>query len=107
MLNQHPDVVESLVVEDDAGLVALVQLDEEKLKKRGLLSSVGQAVEDIKEGLLYKQEEILSEIKYFVNNKVNRFSKVGAVKPVSSFEKTASQKIKRYLYNLRGNQKKR
>ena len=107
VLNQHPDVVESLVVEDDAGLVALVQLDEEKLKKRGLLSSVGQAVEDIKEGLLYKQEEILSEIKYFVNNKVNRFSKVGAVKPVSSFEKTASQKIKRYLYNLRGNQKKR
>lgn len=105
VLNQHPDVVESLVVEDEEGLVAFVQLDEEKLQKRGILSSVGQAVEDIKENLLYKQEEILSEIKYFVNNKVNRFSKVDSVKPVSSFEKTASQKIKRYLYNLRSGKK--
>ena len=106
VLNQHPDVVESLVVEDDDGLVALVQLDEEKLKNRSLLGSVGQAVEDIKENLLYKQEEILSEIKFFVNNKVNRFSKVGSVKTVESFEKTASQKIKRYLYNLRSGGKK-
>ena len=106
VLNQHPDVVESLVVEDDDGLVALVQLDEEKLKNRSLLGSVGQAVEDIKENLLYKQEEILSEIKFYVNNKVNRFSKVGSVKTVESFEKTASQKIKRYLYNLRSGGKK-
>ena len=106
VLNQHPDVVESLVVEDDDGLVALVQLDEEKLKNRSLLGSVEQAVEDIKENLLYKQEEILSEIKFFVNNKVNRFSKVGSVKTVESFEKTASQKIKRYLYNLRSGGKK-
>ena len=85
---------------------ALVQLDEEKLKNRSLLGSVEQAVEDIKENLLYKQEEILSEIKFFVNNKVNRFSKVGSVKTVESFEKTASQKIKRYLYNLRSGGKK-
>ena len=106
VLNQHPDVIESLVVEDDDGLVALVQLDEEKLKNRRLLGSVEQAVEDIKENLLYKQEEILSEIKFFVNNKVNRFSKVGSVKTVESFEKTASQKIKRYLYNLRSGGKK-
>ena len=70
------------------------------------MGSVGQAVEDIKENLLYKQEEILSEIKFFVNNKVNRFSKVGSVKTVESFEKTASQKIKRYLYNLRSGGKK-
>ncbi len=37
VLNQHPDVVESLVVEDDDGLVALVQLEEEKLKNSRLL----------------------------------------------------------------------
>ncbi|MFC2601436.1 MAG: AMP-binding protein [Treponema lecithinolyticum] len=106
VLNQHPDVVESLVVEDDDGLVALVQLNEEKLKTKGILNSVSQAVEDIKENLLYKQEAVLSEIKYFVNTKVNRFSKVDKVKPVNSFEKTASQKIKRYLYNLRTGKKK-
>ena len=77
-----------------------------KIKKKGNLNSVSQAVEDIKENLLYKQEAVLSEIKYFVNTKVNRFSKVDKVKPVNSFEKTASQKIKRYLYNLRTGKKK-
>lgn len=110
VLNQHPDVVESLVVEDDNGLVAIVQLNEENVQKRGILGSVGDAVGgamgDMKENLLYKQEEILSEIKYFVNDKVNRFSKVGYVKIVPEFEKTASQKIKRYLYNLTGGAKK-
>lgn len=106
VLNQHPDVVESLVVEDDNGLVAIVQLNEEAVKQQGLLNSVTHAVGDMKENILYKQEEFLSEIKYFVNNKVNRFSKVGNIKIIPEFEKTASQKIKRYLYNLRNSAKK-
>ncbi|MFI3257451.1 MAG: AMP-binding protein [Spirochaetales bacterium] len=104
VLNQHPVVTESLVIEDDDnGLVALVQLDEEKMAQQGIMNTV----EDIKENILYKQEEILSEIKYFVNNQVNRFSKLGAIKIVSEFEKTASQKIKRYLYNLGDNIQKK
>lgn len=93
VLNQHPNVLESLVVEDGNGLVALVQLDEEKISKQFM-----GAVEDMKEALLYKQEEILSEIKYFVNQKTNKNSKIADVKPIQEFEKTASQKIKRYLY---------
>ncbi len=101
VLNQHPDVLESLVVEDDSGLVALVQLDEQKIS-----DSILNTVEDIKEAILFKQEEILSEIKYFTNSQVNKFSKVSVVKAVSEFEKTASQKIKRYLYNLTGADKK-
>lgn len=36
ILNQHPLVSESLVVEDDNGLVALVQIDEEKLEKEAV-----------------------------------------------------------------------
>ncbi len=108
ILNQHPLVNESLVVEDDKGLVALVQLNEEKIaaerkKQRSLhtvTEAVGGVVNDLKEGFQYKQEEILNEIKFFVNQNVNRFSKVGRVESVESFEKTASQKIKRYLYNL-------
>ncbi|MDR2897478.1 MAG: AMP-binding protein [Spirochaetaceae bacterium] len=84
ILNQHPLVNESLVVEDAKGLVALVQL----------------MVSNMKDGFQYKQEEILNEIQFFVNQNVNRFSKVGRVETVESFEKTASQKIKRYLYNL-------
>ena len=93
VLNQHPDVLESLVVEDEKGLVALVQLDLEKLAKQ-----FKGAVDDMKEAVLYKQEEVLSEIKFYVNQKTSKTSKIGIVKSVSEFEKTASQKIKRYLY---------
>jgi long-chain acyl-CoA synthetase len=114
VLNQHPLVLESLVVEDDDGLVALVQLNEEKVKeeaiekqKKGLFNTVEEAISNIKEDILYKNEEILSEIQFFVNEKVNRFSKIGKVKAVREFEKTASQKIKRYLYNLKNGDSKK
>ena len=100
VLNQHPLVSESLVVEDDAGLVALVQVDEEKLEeeaKNRLAKMAGEFARDI----AYQKEAILSEIQYFVNSKVNKNSRVGKVRKVEKFEKTASQKIKRYLYDLR------
>ncbi len=120
VLNQHPLVTESLVVEgDNASLVALVQIDEERLaeeaKKRnelhagsavsGIREAVGdavtEAVNEMSHMLAYKREEILNEIKFFVNENVNRISRVDRVEPVERFEKTASQKIKRYLYNIK------
>lgn len=101
ILNQHPFVTESLVVEEGNGLVALVQLDTEKMDKKkdeGLVEKAGNTINEIKNDLLYLQEEVLSEIQFFVNQKVNRISKLSAVKFIQEFEKTASQKIKRYLY---------
>ncbi len=101
ILNQHPLVTESLVVEDGNGLVALVQLDNEKLEKEkgeGFTKMAGNTINEIKNDLLYLQEEVLSEIHFFVNQKVNRISKLSAVRYIQEFEKTASQKIKRYLY---------
>lgn len=101
ILNQHPLVTESLVVEDGNGLVALVQLDNEKLGKEkgeGFTKMAGNTINEIKNDLLYLQEEVLSEIHFFVNQKVNRISKLSAVRYIQEFEKTASQKIKRYLY---------
>ena len=94
-------------MEEDGNLVALVQLDGEKLKKDGTLlekllsasSSVGDAVHDLTEDILYKQESLISEIKFFVNEKVNKMSKITKIKFIENFEKTASQKIKRYMYN--------
>lgn len=98
ILNQHPLVLESLVVEDENGLLAIVQLDEDKVneeqKNRGLMSNV----KDFTENWSYMNESILSEIQFFVNKQVNRFSQVGKVTKIKEFEKTASQKIKRFKY---------
>lgn len=117
VLNQHPLVQESLVVEDDNGLVALLNLDKEKIdievnKRVEKLPSVNELAaltakaatemtERFKRDLEYKREEIINEIQYFVNSKVNRNSHIGRIQVVDEFEKTATQKIKRYLYDLR------
>ncbi len=47
-----------------------------------------------------KKEELLIELRDFVNSQVNKFSKIQmAVIQVDPFEKTATKKIKRYLYS--------
>ena len=120
VLNQHPLVTESLVVEGQKGLVALVQLDDEKYqaaskeliekdkesgtyseKMKSIIDSVGNKAKEIGDDFAYAQESILTEIQFFVNKQVNRFSQIGKVQKIEIFEKTASQKIKRYLYNLK------
>lgn len=99
VLNQHPMVAESLVVEGaQGGLVALVKLAEHAASAMG--QALGHAVHEVKEDFLYKREELLSEIQYFVNKRVNKNSRIASVQRVEDFEKTASQKIKRYLYHL-------
>ena len=110
VLNQHPFVSESLVIEgENTSLVAYVQLNEEKLKtaaeelsiKENIKQNINEihdviesTVSDISNAILYKREEILDEIKFFVNSKVNKFSKINKIEAVETFEKTASQKIK-------------
>lgn len=112
VINQHPFVNESLVVEDDSGLVALVQIDEDKVneaaKKKTLpetlsdiKNAVGNAVENAHQAFLYNREALLNEIKFFVNSQVNRTSKLNRVETVPEFEKTATQKIKRYVYTAK------
>lgn len=127
VLNQHPFVSESLVVEGEhSSLVAIVQIDEEKYAKEARLRAereatqsarpdmgqqlhaMGEAVGDAMNGamnemghmLQYKREEIMNEIKFFVNENVNRISRIDRVELIDTFEKTASQKIKRYLYSI-------
>lgn len=98
VLNQHPDVSESLVIEDDKGLVALVQLNDEK---KTLLQQAVTVAGHLGEDIAYSRASLMGEIKFYVNNQVNKFSKIARVQTVEEFEKTASKKIKRYLYNLR------
>lgn len=134
VLNQHPFVADSLVVEgENSSLVALVQIDEEKLaqeakkraeqasrEKAGAVQSAGNQLHAMSEAMgeamngamnemsyifSYKKEEIMNEIKFFVNENVNRISRIDRVELIEKFEKTASQKIKRYLYTLKNSMK--
>ncbi len=90
VLNQHPLVAESLVVEgENTSIVAYVKLNEK--------------VSNLSDAIMQKKEEVLNEIKFHTNSQVNKFSKIDKVEVVDEFEKTASQKIKRYLYFLNKN----
>ena len=55
--------------------------------------------EEAKKALEHKMKEWEKDIQQYVNNKVNKFSKISQVElRTEAFEKTATQKIKRYLY---------
>jgi len=115
VINQHPLVSESLVIEgENSSLVAYVKLDEEKLNaqvanevngEKTFSENIQGMASGISDAFMYKKEELLNEIKFFINSNVNKMSRIDIIKPVSEFEKTASQKIKRYLYSNQ-NQKK-
>ncbi|RPI05419.1 MAG: long-chain fatty acid--CoA ligase [Ignavibacteriae bacterium] len=95
VINRLDVILESLVYQDEGQLVARVYLDYEKLDiefaELGLTDS--QARERIK--------QICEEIKRQVNEQVSSFSRIARViEQTEPFEKTPTQKIKRYLYAL-------
>ncbi|MBV5315774.1 MAG: AMP-binding protein [Prolixibacteraceae bacterium] len=95
VINNYPDVVESLVVQQKGKLVALVLLnmDELQTKYSELIEKGSQQAEQ-------KLNEVLKELQYYINQNVNKFSQIQAVQLQSEpFEKTATQKIKRFLYS--------
>ena len=97
VLNQHPFITESLVVEGKEGLVAFVKLDEDKLntiigKAKSIVSNVVSFVGD--------KAQLIADIKTYVNNNVSKIARIAKIQEVIEFEKTATQKIKRYLYEL-------
>lgn len=119
VLNQSPLVSESLVVEDEnSSLTALIKLNEEKLKKiaqeeqaklneESVKEKLTKVISNVGAGFSYNKEKLLNEIKFFVNSRVNARSKIHKVEIVDEFEKTASGKIKRYVYNLLEKTKKK
>ena len=93
VINSFEHVLESVVVEQEGKLVALVHFDRENIMNRYV---------EIKEGLVdieTKCAEIVENLKSYINEKVNRFSKIQKVIPHrEEFIKTATKKIKRFLY---------
>jgi long-chain acyl-CoA synthetase len=90
VINNFRYVVESLVVEQKGKLVALVHVNAEELEKK---------YQTFKEDMEVKKDEFLKEVKEYVNSHVNKFSKIQKVifHP-DPFQKTATLKIKRFLY---------
>ncbi len=90
LINNQPYVTESLVIERKGRLVALVQLNMEELE---------QSFQQFLDNLETKKAEILEEIRQVVNAHMNKISQLQAceIQP-QPFEKTATMKIKRFLY---------
>jgi long-chain acyl-CoA synthetase len=93
LINRMEYVLESLVVEQKGRLVALVHLNMEELenKYRNMKTEAVLYLND-------KTDEILKEIQNKVNVELNKFSQIQRVvlQPIP-FEKTPTQKIKRFL----------
>ena len=93
VINTHELVTESIVLMDKGHLLALVAYDKDKLDKavKALGNEVGDAI-----------QEIHNEVRAYVNERVNKFSRISAIEyHPEGFEKTPSQKIKRFLYTKR------
>lgn len=94
IINRFKHVVESVVVQKKGRLVAMVHFNMEEIEAKylDLKEQAGQYVE--------KQiEELTTELQEFVNSRVNKFSRVQlVVAQPTPFEKTATKKIKRFLY---------
>jgi long-chain acyl-CoA synthetase len=94
IINNFRFVVDSLVVQQKGKLVALVQINMEELEKKYQLlkQDMTRQVED-------KVDEVLNELQEYVNSQVNKFSQIQkVVLQQVPFQKTATMKIKRFMY---------
>jgi len=116
LINNFRHVVESIVIEKKGKLVAMVHFDREELEqkvramRKEFSSRVDERIEEISNRVDLKIEEInqrideiiaelVRELELYVNSRVNKFSKIQMlIVSNDPFQKTATKKIKRYLY---------
>jgi long-chain acyl-CoA synthetase len=101
VINSYSGVLESLVVERKGRLVAMVHVNLEELEKQYMAMKMewAQKKEEFKQYVEEKMEEMRQELIRYVNERVRSFSRLYMVEMVPvEFEKTSTQKIKRYLY---------
>jgi long-chain acyl-CoA synthetase len=93
ILNSFPFVAESLVLEKDVQLIAKIYPNYDEIDKEYNIQKLTETeVREIK-------NKIFAEILTQINERVNTFSRITKIieHPIP-FEKTPTQKIKRYLY---------
>lgn len=85
ILNSNPYIQESIVLEQEGKIIALVYLDQDRLKKHKI---------DLKRSL-----HIMKVIKGVVNKKLPSYTQISYIYiQEEEFEKTPKRSIKRYLY---------
>jgi long-chain acyl-CoA synthetase len=94
VINDFSHVIESLVVEKKGKLVAMVYLNMEEMQAKYQLMKK-EFTEQAEQVII----EYLEELRKYVNSKVNRYSQLQlVVYQAEPFQKTATMKIKRFLY---------
>ena len=93
IVNRSEIVLESLVFQDEGSLAARIHLDYEKLDLEFTEKHLSET--QIQEHI----ETLLEDVRKQVNEQVSTFSRLSKViEQTEPFEKTPTQKIKRYLY---------
>jgi len=105
VINNFHHVVESIVLEKKGKLVAMVHFNREELehKIKELKAEVSSKVDETIEEFTIKVDEAIDELaielQKYVNSRVNRTSRIQLlIAHPDPFQKTATKKIKRYLY---------
>lgn len=94
LINNFDHVLESLVIEENGGLVALVHFNVQEIEQK--YQDVYEKLTDYSDR---KIEDLKFELQEYVNKQVSKFARLQRiVHQPTPFEKTATQKIKRYLY---------
>ncbi|MGN1188999.1 MAG: AMP-binding protein, partial [Candidatus Ornithospirochaeta sp.] len=98
IINNMEFVQESLVVPGDGGLVALIKVDLEAMQEKLKLGA-----EEVKT----EAEKYLVKLKKTVNEQLSSFSKISDTElQEKDFERTPTQKIKRFLYSRKNKEDK-
>jgi len=95
IINRFKHVLESVVVQQKGKLVALVHFNMEELE------TTYRHLKEKAAGFIEKHiEELTKELHVYVNTRVNKFSRIQkVVAHFEPFQKTATKKIKRFLYH--------
>ncbi len=94
VINDFSSVIESLVVQKKGKLVAMVHLNMEELQAK--YRQMKKEYSEMAEQMI---DDYLEEIRKYVNSRVNKFSQLQVVVlQTEPFQKTATLKIKRFLY---------
>jgi long-chain acyl-CoA synthetase len=94
IINRFKYVIESVVVQKKGKLVAMVHFNMEELQNK--FANLKEQANVLVDKYL---DELSKELQEYVNSKVNKFSRVQiVVLHLEPFEKTATKKIKRFLY---------